>query len=167
MDETPVTFDLPNAVTLDECGAKTISIRTTGHEKSNFTVILGCLADGTKLLAACIFKLKNMPCQQFPPGIYIRVNEKGWYNEQEMICKNITDMAVIPGGLTTNEVHELTPSGRIKQPSYSLMATWLFGISSDQDVNIDQQYKMETEDYIDELANNIELIDLTNEKPVW
>ncbi|CAG8806206.1 3087_t:CDS:1, partial [Racocetra fulgida] len=28
-------------------------------------------------------------------------------------------------------------------------------------------YEIETEDYIGELANNFELIDLTNEEPVW
>ncbi|CAG8621148.1 6804_t:CDS:1 [Dentiscutata erythropus] len=84
----------------------------------------------------------------------------------------------------TNEIHEFTPTERIKQPSYSLMATWvrnawdgvdinliksLFsccGISSGQDFNIDQQYEMENEDYV-ELENNIELIDLTNEETVW
>ncbi|CAG8817722.1 17593_t:CDS:2, partial [Racocetra persica] len=79
--------------------------------------------------------------------------------------KNMTNMAVIPSSLTTNKVHELTPSKRIKQLSYSLMAICC-GISSNQDVNTDQQYEIETEDYIDKLANNIKLIDLTNEEPV-
>ncbi|CAG8806413.1 18478_t:CDS:1, partial [Dentiscutata erythropus] len=40
------------------------------------------------------------------------------------------------------------------------------GISSDQDFNMDRQYKMENDDYI-ELADNIELIDLTNEETAW
>ena len=43
------------------------------------------LADGTKLPAVCIFKLKNILKENFPRGIYIRVNEKGWVNEQEML----------------------------------------------------------------------------------
>ena len=33
MDETPVTFDLPSNITIDKTGARSISIRTTGHEK--------------------------------------------------------------------------------------------------------------------------------------
>src|SRR6266542_3505336 len=85
MDETPVTFDLPYSTTLDHRGTSTVSIRTTGHEKKNFTVILACMADGTKLPAVCIFKLKKIPREAFPQGIHIRVNEKEWCNEQEML----------------------------------------------------------------------------------
>jgi hypothetical protein len=43
------------------------------------------MADGTKLPAVCIFKLKNIPKEKFPLGIHIRTNEKGWVNEQEML----------------------------------------------------------------------------------
>ena len=78
MDEILVTFDLPYSTTLDYRDTSTVNIRTTDHEKTNFTVILGCMADGTKLPAVCIFKLKNIPRKSFPQGIHIRVNEKGW-----------------------------------------------------------------------------------------
>jgi hypothetical protein len=61
MDEIPMAFDLPNNTTIDELGVKTISIRTTGHEKTNITVILTCMANRTKLLSLIIFKLKNIP----------------------------------------------------------------------------------------------------------
>ena len=44
MDETPVSFDLPNSYTLEKRGSSTISIKSTGHERSTFTVILGCMA---------------------------------------------------------------------------------------------------------------------------
>ncbi len=40
MDETPRTFDMPNSTKIKKCGT---------HEKRNFTVILGCMADRTKL----------------------------------------------------------------------------------------------------------------------
>ncbi len=66
MDKTPVTFDLPYSTTLDYCNTSTVNIQTTGHKKSNFTVILACMADGIKLLAVCIFKLKNIPRVSFP-----------------------------------------------------------------------------------------------------
>ncbi|CAG8808350.1 18359_t:CDS:1, partial [Gigaspora rosea] len=44
-----LVFNMPSPVTLEKHEAKTVSIRTIGHKKSCFTVILGCLADGTKL----------------------------------------------------------------------------------------------------------------------
>ena len=84
MDETPVTFDLPSSYTLEKRGSSTINIKTTGHERSTFTVILGCMADGTKLPPVVIFKLKNVPRETFPDGIFVRTNEKGWVNENEM-----------------------------------------------------------------------------------
>jgi transposase-like protein len=139
MDETPVAFDLPNSYTLEKRGSNTINIKTTGHERSTFTVVLGCMADGSKLPPVVIFKLKNIPRETFPNGIFVRVNAKGWVNEDEMIwwVENVwsrrtvdssnpssllvldsfrghlvssvkqklhekaTNMAVIPGGLTS------------------------------------------------------------------
>ena len=50
MDETPMTFDLPASRTIDTKENRTIQIRTTGHEKTHFTVVLSCMADGTKNL---------------------------------------------------------------------------------------------------------------------
>ena len=85
MDETPMTFDLPSNITIDETGARSISIRTTGHEKTNFTVVLTCMADGTKLPPIVIFKLKNIPRGSFPPGVIVRANPTGWMNESEML----------------------------------------------------------------------------------
>ena len=71
MDETPMTFDLPSNTTVDEMGAKTISIRTTGHEKTNFTVVLTCMADRTKLSSLVIFKLKKIPKGNFLPEVIV------------------------------------------------------------------------------------------------
>jgi transposase len=85
MDETPMTFDLPSNTTVDETGARSITIRTTGHEKTNFTVVLACMADGTKLLPTVIFKLKNIPRGNFPSEVIVRANPTGWMNEEEML----------------------------------------------------------------------------------
>ena len=49
MDETPMTFDLPSTRTVSAVGGKIVLIETTGHEKTQFTVVLACMADGTKL----------------------------------------------------------------------------------------------------------------------
>jgi DDE superfamily endonuclease/Tc5 transposase DNA-binding domain/CENP-B N-terminal DNA-binding domain len=85
MDETPMTFDLPSNTTVNELGSKTVSIRTTGHERTNFTVVLTCMADGTKLPPIVIFKLKNIPRGNFPSGVIVRANPTGWMNENEML----------------------------------------------------------------------------------
>ena len=65
MDKTPVTFNLPSNITIDEIGAQSVSIRTTRHEKTNFTVVLTCIANGTKLSLLIIFKPKKIPCGNF------------------------------------------------------------------------------------------------------
>lgn len=67
MDEVPLTFDLPMGRTAAEKGENTISVRTTGHEKSHFTVVLPCCADGTKLPSVIIFKRKTPTKDVFPP----------------------------------------------------------------------------------------------------
>src|ERR1043165_747488 len=74
MNKTPVTFDLPSNTTIDKVGAKTISIRTTGYEKTNFTVVLACMADGTKLPPLIIFKLKKVSKGKFLSDIIVRAN---------------------------------------------------------------------------------------------
>jgi len=85
MDETPMAFNLPSQSTIEECGKRTVSILTTGHERTNFTVTLTCLADGTKLPPFIIFKLVNVPREKFPDGVYVHANPSGWMDEKEMI----------------------------------------------------------------------------------
>ena len=61
MDEILISFNLPNNITVEQHGTKTISILSTRHERSNFTVVLSCMADGIKLPPIIIFKLVNVP----------------------------------------------------------------------------------------------------------
>ena len=84
MDEMPLSFNLSNSITIEQRDIKTVSILSTGYEKSNFTVVLACLADGMKLPPVIIFKLVNVPRKEFPDGVIIRANAKGWMNEDEM-----------------------------------------------------------------------------------
>jgi len=79
-----MAFNLPSNTTIEQSGSKTISILSTGHERSNFTVVLACLADGTKLPPVIIFKLKKIPQEEFSEGIIIHTNFEGWINENEM-----------------------------------------------------------------------------------
>jgi hypothetical protein len=81
-DQTPLTFDLLHDSTAEFKGSKTVNIKTTGHEKSHFTVMLACTADGGKLPPYIIFKRKTMPkTMNFPTDVEIRVQGKGWMDE--------------------------------------------------------------------------------------
>ena len=66
MDETPMNFDMPPNRTVNSKWSKTVLIKTTGHEKTRFTVVLACMADGTKLKPMVVFKRKTMPKLKFP-----------------------------------------------------------------------------------------------------
>lgn len=85
VDEVPVSFDMPSRFTVDQKGSQDVSIKTTGGEKSNFTVLLGCTAEGGKLPPMLIFKRKTIPKGNFPKGIIIQANEKGWINSELFI----------------------------------------------------------------------------------
>ena len=82
MDETSVWFDMPAPKTIDGKGKKTVMIKRSGHEKSRFTVVLICMADGTQLKAMIIFKRKTMTKEKFPPDVVIHVHPKGWMNTE-------------------------------------------------------------------------------------
>jgi hypothetical protein len=85
MDEVPLTFDIPMSRSVEVKGVKTVNIRTTGHEKSRFTVVLACSASGAKLPPMIIFKRKTKPKDAFPPNVIIKYNTKGWMDEEMMI----------------------------------------------------------------------------------
>ena len=85
MDEMPMSFNLPSNTTVEQSGSKTVSILSTGHERSNFIIVLACLADRMKLTRVIIFKLKKIPCEEFSEGVVIHANSQGWMNKEEMI----------------------------------------------------------------------------------
>ena len=99
MDETPVWFDMPLARTVNPRGEKNVSVTTTGHEKSPFTVVLSCLADGTKLKPMIIFKRKTQPKEKFPPGVVVHHHPKGWMDEDGMKLWIEKVWRLRPGGL--------------------------------------------------------------------
>ncbi|KAL1432591.1 hypothetical protein MTO96_013063 [Rhipicephalus appendiculatus] len=60
-DQTPVYFDMASNTTVSVKGERDVNLLTTGNEKLRFTVMLSCLADGTKLRPYIVFKRKTMP----------------------------------------------------------------------------------------------------------
>ena len=62
MDEVPLTFDISMNHTVKKTRKSVVTIQITGNEKSAFTAVLGCQADGQKLPSMVIFKEKH--CQK-------------------------------------------------------------------------------------------------------
>ena len=97
MDETPVFFDMVGNKTVNQAGEITIWVRTTGHEKQRFTVVLACLADGTKLPPMVIFKRCFQ--KKFPKGVLVHVQEYGWMDDKGCINWMNKIWERRPGGL--------------------------------------------------------------------
>ena len=84
MDETACWMDMPADTTVDLSGARSISLKTTGHEKDHYTVILKAKADGTKLKPYVVFKGKGTRLLKelsTIPGIIVRFSPNGWMND--------------------------------------------------------------------------------------
>ena len=59
IDETACWMDMPADTTVEVRGSRSVSVKTTGHEKNHFTVVLTAKADGTKLKPFLVFKGKG------------------------------------------------------------------------------------------------------------
>jgi transposase-like protein len=98
MDEVPLTFDIPMGRTVEFKGTQSINIRTTGHEKSSFTVVLSCTATGKKLPPMVVFKRKTAIKEKIPSGIVVHQNEKGWMDNDVMDLWLTRCYTMRPGG---------------------------------------------------------------------
>ncbi|CAM4603591.1 unnamed protein product [Leuciscus chuanchicus] len=84
MDETAVWFDMVSPSSVDTRGAKSVALKTTGHEKSHLTIVLAGKADSTKLKPYIVFKgaireVKTM--QQQISSAVIATSVNGWMND--------------------------------------------------------------------------------------
>ena len=59
MDETVCSMDMPSDTAIHKTGARSVSLKTSGHEKDHYTVILTALADAVKLKPYILFKGKG------------------------------------------------------------------------------------------------------------
>ena len=83
MDETACWMNMPTDTTVAPVGARSIPIKTTGHTKDHYTVILTARADGTKLKPYVVFKGKGTRLIKIlskTPGIHVRFSPNGWMN---------------------------------------------------------------------------------------
>ena len=85
MDETPVWNDMVSSTTVDKKGAKSICLKTTGHEKCMVTVCLAAKADGTKLKPFVVFRAAKRESKslddEFKARCVITTSANAWMNE--------------------------------------------------------------------------------------
>ena len=84
MDETACWMDMPSDTTVYFSGARSVPMKTTGHDKSHYTVVLTAKADGTKLKPFVVFKGKGthlLKDLNTIPGIVVRFSLNGWMND--------------------------------------------------------------------------------------
>jgi hypothetical protein len=84
VDEAAVYFDMLPNHTVDDTGAKSVAVKTSGHEKMLVAVVLVVLADGSKLPLYVILNHKNMPKEQGPRVIIVRCQPKRWMTSDLM-----------------------------------------------------------------------------------
>ena len=83
MDETPLWLDMPGETTITRAGQKSVPIRTTGHDKARFTVVLAAMADGSKLKPYVVFKgVRAVPELTTTRGVVVALSRNGWMNEE-------------------------------------------------------------------------------------
>ena len=82
MDETPLWMDMPGETTVSRAGERTISIRTTGHDKGCFTVILAVMADGKKLKPHVFKGVRPVAELARIPGVVVAYSRNGWMNKE-------------------------------------------------------------------------------------
>lgn len=83
MDETPLWLDMPGSTTITHSGQRSVPVRTTGHDKNCFTVVLSAMADGRKLKPYVVFKGKRaIPELNKVPGVVVALSKNGWMNEK-------------------------------------------------------------------------------------
>ena len=84
MDETACWMDMPSDTTVTTTGARSVPVKTTGHEKDHFTVILTAKADGTKMKPFIVFKGKGTRLikeLQRISGVVVQFSANGWMND--------------------------------------------------------------------------------------
>lgn len=60
-----------------------VGLPASGDEELRFTVVLSCLADGTKIRPYTVFKRKTLPKgERFPKDVTVCADDEGFTNEK-------------------------------------------------------------------------------------
>ena len=75
---------MPSDTTVSLCGERSVPLKSTGHEKKHFTVVLTARANGVKMKPFVVFKGKGTrlakELEQIP-GIVVRFSSNGWMKD--------------------------------------------------------------------------------------
>jgi Tc5 transposase DNA-binding domain/DDE superfamily endonuclease len=88
MDETAVWFDMLSNTTVDFKGARSVPVKTTGHEKTRCTVILTASGEGKKFKPYVVFfggarKVKQLyDSKKIVAGTIATSSVNGWMNDE-------------------------------------------------------------------------------------
>ena len=82
MDETPIWMDMVGDTTLEKVGTRTVSVKSTGHDKARITVCLAAKANGAKLTPFIVFKGVRKDKQlEKVDGVICVLSRNGWMSE--------------------------------------------------------------------------------------
>lgn len=150
MDKVPLTYDIPMNRTVEKTGSSTVNVCTTGNEKSSFTVVLACQGNGQKLPPMVIFKRKTLPKENYPAGVVIKVNPKGWMDEEKMSEWLTKELQPLDIGVNrafkarlrtawerwmTEGEHTFTKTGRQRRSTYTTIYQWIVDAWADISVS--------------------------------
>jgi hypothetical protein len=152
MDEVPMSFDMPSNFTVDRKGAQDMKISTTGAEKCCLTVVLCVTADGGKLPSFVIFKRETIPKEDFPKGVVVSANQKGWMTKESMlewlesVWRKRENSFFKPKSLLIYDSapSHLTDEVKIKVKTYSKLAVidgGLTKLSQPLDISVNKSFK--------------------------
>ena len=75
---------MPSDTSVAQTGSRSVAVKTSGHEKDHFSVVLSAKADVTKVKPFIVFKGKGTrlikDLQQIP-GVVVRFSANGWLND--------------------------------------------------------------------------------------
>ena len=84
VDETSVWNEMMSSTTIDKQGAKSVCLKTTGHEKCMVSVYLAPLADGTKLKPLVVFRTAKRESksldEEFKSRCVVKSSGNAWMN---------------------------------------------------------------------------------------
>ena len=86
MDETAVWADMVANTTVDDVGTRSVSLKTTEHEKVRVSVCLSAKADGTKLKPMIVFggakRESKALNEEFKSRCVVASSKNAWMNEE-------------------------------------------------------------------------------------